>query len=167
MRLIIIGVLLVCLAPLTALAQDAVTITPIAHGLNNPRGVAVNPDGSLLVVEAGLGTDTPNQYRGKGSGTITHLQDVNQDGDFDDEGERTFLIEQAPSYNSLNMIRTGHDEVYGLGDIVRTASGDVFFTVDDPFYAQAGNRGEEMHYGNTGIFMLTVLVWLMAHRRRE
>lgn len=150
LRVLLLSILLLIAYPLGA--QSDIIITPIAHNLNNPRGIAVTPNGSLLVVEAGLGTDEGGQYRGKGSGTIKLMQDNNGDGDLDDEGERIDFISNASSYNSLALLRTGHDEVFGLSDIVRLEDGRIFFNLDDPYFEAPRNRGEEVYYGNTGIF---------------
>ena len=47
-----------CLAVLVAVAgAGAVTVTPVASGLDNPRGVAFLPNGTLVVAEAGHGGD--------------------------------------------------------------------------------------------------------------
>lgn len=129
---------------------QAVTVTRIAGSLHNPRGVAVLPDGRLLVVEAGLGTDAPGEA--EGSGQISQFEDRNADGDYDDAGERTPLLRQFASYNSLREFRTGHDEVFGLSDILLVGDERIFFTKDDPFATPSRNRGEEGFYGNTGIF---------------
>jgi len=71
-------------------AQEAVTVTPIARGLNNPRGVVVLPDGSLLVAEVGLGTDEPGASTAN-TGQISQLTDANTDGDYNDPVELTAL----------------------------------------------------------------------------
>ncbi len=129
------------------------TLTPIATHLNNPRGVAVLPDGRLLVAEAGIGDDEPGEA--VGSGQLSVFEDKNGDGDYDDAGERAPLLMQIASYNTLDLIRTGHDEVFGLSDIVVLKDGRVFFTKDDPYAERSRNRGEEGFYGDTGIFRLS------------
>jgi len=123
-------------------AQD-ITITRIATNLNNPRGIAVLPDGQLIVVEAGTGFEPDGQ--------ISLLDDLNDDGDYDDESEITVIQSGYPSYNSLTKFFTGHDEVFGLGDILLIDDTQIFFTKDDPF-AEPGHAGEEGFYGDTGIF---------------
>ena len=134
-------------------AQDSdIDITPIAHGLNNPRGVAIMPDGQLLVVEAGTGSDAPDNI--VGSGRILQLSDNNNDGDFDDEGERTVRLDAQPSFNSLAVYRTGHDEPFGLSDIILMDDGRIFFTRDHPFAEAGRNTGGEGYYGDVGIFIL-------------
>lgn len=151
MRRLLALILTFLLMSLPALAQDAIEVTPIAHGLMNPRGVAVLPDGALLVVEAGIGDDQPAEA--VGSGQISRFEDLNADGDYDDEGERTPLLTNIPSYNSLSLLGTFHDEVFGANDILVLEDGRVFFTRDDPF-AERGPRGTEGYFGETGIFEL-------------
>ena len=106
------------------------TIERIAIGLENPRGVAVLPDGRLLVVEAGNGLDTADPTME--TGRVSVLEDLNQDGDHDDEGELTPIVSQIASYNTLTAFGTGHDEVGGAGDVVVLDDGRMFFTRDDP-----------------------------------
>ncbi len=142
------------LAASPSLAQSP-TVVAVASGLNNPRGVAVMPDGRLLVVEAGRGDDEPGAAQG--SGQISILADHNGDGDYDDVDERTPILERIPSYNSLSLFRTGHDEVFGGSDIILLDNGRIFFTQDDPF-AIAGHVGTEGYYGDTGIFEVNVNV---------
>lgn len=83
--------------------------TIIADGLLNPRGISVQADGSLLLIEAGTGhTDTPL------SGRISQLQPAAQ-------GSSTHYL--APEilvqgYRSMNMQqRMLRDEIMGLSDI--------------------------------------------------
>lgn len=86
----------------------------IASGLANPRGMHVLPDGSMLVAVAGTGDPANAQ-----TGALLHLRDVNQDGDFDDAGERTILLDKQPSRNILDIVR--RDEVFGMAGM---AEGD-------------------------------------------
>ncbi len=141
---------LLLLTSIPAAAQTP-TVTRIAGDLNNPRGVAILPDGGLLVVEAGLGTDVPGEAQG--SGRISQFTDMNGDGDFDDPGERQVLLDRQASYNSLTTILSFHDEVYGLGDIELLDDGRIFYGKDDP-YARPGHAGTEGFYGEVGIFEL-------------
>ncbi|GAB5492288.1 MAG: hypothetical protein Phog2KO_25030 [Phototrophicaceae bacterium] len=148
----ILSVLLLWIAIVSAQETSEIQIEAIAHGLNNPRGVAVMPDGQLLVVEAGTGSDAPDNI--VGSGQILQLSDNNADGDFDDEGERTVRLEAQPSFNSLAVYRTGHDEPFGLSDIILMPDERVFFTRDHPFAEAGRNTGGEGYYGDVGIFIL-------------
>jgi hypothetical protein len=128
-----------------------VTVQQVARHLNNPRGVAVLPDGGLLVIEAGQGTDIPGEA--VGTGTVLRLTDLNSDGDYDDPNERTTQVSQAPSYNSLRYFGTGHDEVFGLADIVRLPNDRVLYTQDDPFAEEANLDPEGgLFNGDVGIF---------------
>lgn len=121
-----------------ALAQPG-KLTRLATGLENPRGVAVLPDGSLLVLEAGSGSDTAEEQMR--SGKISVLHDRNGDGDFDDALERRVLLDGFISYNGLRVFGTHRDEVGGLGDVALLPDGRFFFTKDDPFpgYAADGS----------------------------
>lgn len=79
----------------------------VATNLANPRGLFVRPDGSLLVSIAGTGD--PNNPM---TGGIMRLHDANEDGDMDDEGERSWLLEQQLSRNIFDLVR--RDEVFGM-----------------------------------------------------
>lgn len=126
-----------------------IVIEAIATNLNNPRGVAFSPTGSMIVVEAGIG-DSQQAVPG-GSGRILEMVDRNNDGDYDDDGERFVIIDDEPSYNSLVFFRTFHDETFGLGDVVVLRDGRIFYTKDNPFF-EAGPEGTEAFLGNTGVF---------------
>ena len=116
---------------LTPTNAQGPTMQRIAFGLQNPRGVAVMPDGRLLVIEAGTGfaSDDPLLRTGK----LSIFEDVNGDGDYDDEDEITRIFESLASYNALTVFATRHDEVGGPGDIVFLDDGRVFYTQDNPF----------------------------------
>lgn len=130
---------------------QSVDIEVIATALNNPRGVGVLPDGRLLVVEAGTGGTL--RVENTGTGRILALDDLNGDDDYNDADERQPVLADIPSYNSLRLFATGHDEVFGLGDLSVLPDGRVFFTKDDPFAERA--RGiDDVFYGDTGIFEL-------------
>ena len=88
----------------------AVSLLPrerVADKLANPRGLFMRPDGTLLVSIAGTG-DPANPM----SGGILRLHDNNADGDMDDEGERSWLLEQQLSRNIFDLVR--RDEVFGM-----------------------------------------------------
>ena len=108
----------------------AADTTRVATGLQNPRGVAVLPDGRLVVVEAGNGVETSD--RALETGRVSVFEDMNDDGDYDDPGEIEPIISQIPSYNTLTQFGTGHDEVGGVGDIVWLDDGRLLLTRDDP-----------------------------------
>ena len=104
--------------------------TRVATGLQNPRGVAVLPDGRMVVVEAGDGIETSD--RTLETGRVSVFEDMNDDGDYDDPGEIEPIISQIPSYNTLTQFGTGHDEVGGVGDIVWLDDERLLLTRDDP-----------------------------------
>jgi hypothetical protein len=82
----------------------------VATSIANPRGVHHLADGSLLVSSAGNGDpSTPP------SGAILRLHDDNHDGDFDDDGERSTLLDGQPTKNILEIVR--RDEVFGMAGI--------------------------------------------------
>ncbi|MFV1969191.1 MAG: ScyD/ScyE family protein [Pirellulaceae bacterium] len=109
--------------------QEA-TITRVATGLENPRGIAALPDGRLLVVEAGDGRDTDDAS--EESGRVSIFEDLNRDGDFDDASEIVPMLSEIASYNTIAGVGVGHDEVGGAGDIISLDDGSFFFTRDDP-----------------------------------
>ncbi len=110
---------------------QAPAITRVATGLQNPRGVAVLPDGRLLVAEAGTGysTEDPASYTGR----LSIFADQNGDGDYDDPGEIMPVLDHLPSYNIMVQFNPGRDEVLGIGDVLALDDGRAFFTLDDHF----------------------------------
>lgn len=128
-RLTVLTLLLFATTGLTA--QESPLITRIATNLNNPRGVAVLPDGRLVVVEAGDGLTYDS--RRDNLGRVNILEDANGDGDYDDDGEITPIFTGLPGYNGLPLLNTGHDEVDGVGDVIvvddrETEEVRIFFT---------------------------------------
>ncbi len=113
-------------APADDVITDAATVEVIATGLRNPRGIAVLPDGRLIVAEAGNGDGAGNPQRG---GYIRIMADSDNDGLYD---ERTTIFCCVGSYNGLTQFGTGQDEVGGLGDLILLEDGRIFFTQDDP-----------------------------------
>lgn len=70
-----LGVLLVASAGIAAAQQ----ITPVATGLNNPRGLAFGPNGKLYVAEAGIGAGDGHGGFAVGvglTGAITEIQNL-------------------------------------------------------------------------------------------
>ncbi len=110
---------------------DTVTVEVILTGLRNPRGVALDAEGGLLVAEAGLGDDATDVR--ERSGRLTRFIDRNGDGDFADPGEVEAWAEHLPSYNAMNVYATGRDEVSGPSDIAVHGDGRVFLSVDGGF----------------------------------
>lgn len=128
--LVLFGIVLAVLLLMRSDDPHEAAIIRIATGLENPRGIAVLPDGRLLVVQAGNGIDTDDATLETGSLSI--FEDLNRDGDYDDIGETAPIFSQVASYNTLTEFGTGHDEVGGLGDIVVLDDGRMFMTRDDP-----------------------------------
>lgn len=129
---------LLLLAPPAALGEGP---RLVAAGLANPRGVALLPDGGLLVAEAG---DGDHEGAGRHSGRLLVLRDLDGDGRMHGPGERRALLDGQLSYNGLRVFGTGRDEVGGLGDVALGPGGEALFTRDDPFegYAADGDHRE-------------------------
>ena len=106
-------------------------ITLIATDLHNPRGVAILPDGRLIVSQAGTGLSTGDDA--DNSGKLSVLDDLNGDGDYLDNGEVVDVLEKMPGYNILYQFNPGRDEIVGMGDVIALDDGRVFFTLDDNF----------------------------------
>ena len=79
----------------------------IASALENPRGLIVEPDGSLLVAAAGKGDEAEPL-----TGRLLRLRDHNHDGDYDDSGERETVLDEQLSVNIVEVV--GRDEVFGM-----------------------------------------------------
>ena len=111
--------------------EPTVTVTTIATALQNPRGVAVLPDGRLIVAE--VGTGYIGEDESENTGRVSVFEDINADGDFNDPGERTALLDHLPGYNILYQFQPGRDEVVGTGDVLLLDDGRVLFTLDALF----------------------------------
>ncbi|KAF0867119.1 hypothetical protein [Pseudomonas sp. LD120] len=105
----------------------------IADGLLNPRGVCVQEDGSLLLVEAGSGL--PEQPF---SGRLSHLRP-------DPQAPGSYLPPQVlvQGFRSMNMqSRMLRDEIMGLSDI---AAGDGLYLVSQTDYVD-GSKILDLQY---------------------
>jgi len=109
--------------------SDGQDFTVIANNLWNPRGVAVLADARLVVAEAGTGY--VGETKQENTGRLSIFEDLNKDGDYNDEGERTIILNQLPGYNILYQFQPGRDEVVGVGDVLALDDGRIFFTLDD------------------------------------
>ena len=123
------GALAACTTPRSS--DPPVTVTVILTGLQNPRGVALDAEGGLLVAEAGSGDDAVDVR--ERSGRLTRFIDRNSDGDFKDPGETEPWFEHLASYNAMNVYATGRDEVSGPSDVAVHNDGRVFLSVDGGF----------------------------------
>ncbi len=104
----------------------------IKTDLQNPRGVAVLPDGRLVVAQAGTGFSSGDDDSDN-TGKLSILDDLNQDGDYDDTGEMIDIQHKLPDYNILYQFNPGRDEIVGIGDVIALNDGRVFYTLDDNF----------------------------------
>jgi hypothetical protein len=134
----VVAMAMVVSAPLAACTESGssdqpstVKVEVVLTGLRNPRGVALDAEGGLLVAEAGLGDDAADIR--ERSGRLTRFIDRNGDGDFEDPGEVEPWAEHLPSYNAMNVYATGRDEVSGPSDIAVHGDGRVFLSVDGGF----------------------------------
>ena len=107
--------------------ESPIKIEHLATNLRNPRGVAVFPDGRLLVMEAGDGAGERDR-----GGQASIFEDVNGDGDYDDPDERTIVVCCIRGFNALTQFGTEQDEIGGMGDVVILDDGRIFYTKDDP-----------------------------------
>jgi sugar lactone lactonase YvrE len=124
-------VLAACTISRTPDSSYPVTVDVILSQLRNPRGVAVDAEGGVLVAEAGLGDDAADVTQR--TGRLTRFIDRNGDGDFTDPGETEPWFEHLASYNAMNVYATGRDEVSGPSDVVVHRDGRVFLSVDGGF----------------------------------
>jgi glucose/arabinose dehydrogenase len=95
--------------PLSPGSLDSTRIR-VATGLENPRGMLPAGDGSLLVAVAGTGD--PERPP---TGALLKLMDNNEDGDFNDYGERIEIIGDQSSLNILDIVQ--RDEVFGMAAV--------------------------------------------------
>ncbi len=118
------------LTPTPGLPEIEVVFT----GLDNPRGVVFGPNGEIFVTEAGTGYDSVDPV--KNTGKLTKFTDHNADGDFDDEGEAEQWFSHWPTYNALQLFKTGRDEVSGPGDLLLHNDERLFISLDGGFDEQ-------------------------------
>ena len=129
--MVVLATLAACTTSRSSDPVNTVSVEVILTGLRNPRGVAFDAEGGLLVAEAGLGDDAADVR--ERSGRLTRFVDRNGDGDFADPGETEPWSEHLPSYNAMNVYATGRDEVSGPSDVTVHGDGRVFLSVDGGF----------------------------------
>jgi sugar lactone lactonase YvrE len=110
---------------------DSVTVDVILTDLRNPRGVALDSEGGILVAEAGLGDDARDVA--DRTGRLTRFVDRDKNGFFGDPGEAEPWFEHLASYNAMNVYATGRDEVSGPSDLALHTDGQLYLTVDGGF----------------------------------
>jgi hypothetical protein len=120
-----------CTASSSVDAPGSPTVEVVLTGLHNPRGVAVDPVGALLVAEAGLGDDARDAT--DRTGKLTRFVDRNGNGYFGDPGEAEPWFEHLASYNAMNVYATGRDEVSGPSDVAMHSDGRSYLSVDGGF----------------------------------
>jgi sugar lactone lactonase YvrE len=110
---------------------DSVTAVVILSDLRNPRGVALDTEGGLVVAEAGLGDDARDVT--DRTGRLTRFVDRDGNGFFGDPGEAEPWFEHLASYNAMDVYATGRDEVSGPSDVALHTDGRLYLTVDGGF----------------------------------
>jgi sugar lactone lactonase YvrE len=120
-----------CSASRSSDTPDAVTVDVILTGLRNPRGVALDSEGGILVAEAGMGDDARDVT--DRTGRLTRFVDRDGNGFFGDPGEAEPWFEHLASYNAMDVYATGRDEVSGPSDVALHTDGQLYLTVDGGF----------------------------------
>src|SRR6476661_2169505 len=111
-------------AALGVSSASAITFTPVASGLDNPRGLAFGPNGALYVAEAGVGgTDFCFDHAGFGhacagkSGAVTRLWNGKQERILQGLPSLADEFGEALGPNDVSPLGNGNlDVVIGLGD---------------------------------------------------
>jgi hypothetical protein len=129
----------VCLLTVTTTRLVAATNTRIMSGLNNPRGLAIGPNGALYVAEAGIGGAGPclvnpaNETRCFGlTGAITRLLN----------GVQERIVTELPSH-----ALPGGDAAAGPNDVSFQGAGGMFVAMGlgfNPVDRRSFPRGGEM-----------------------
>ena len=120
-----------CSATGSSDAPESVNVAVILTDLRNPRGVALDTDGGLVVAEAGLGDDARDVT--DRTGRLTRFVDLDGNGFFGDPGEVEPWFEHLASYNAMDVYATGRDEVSGPSDVTLHTDGRLYLTVDGGF----------------------------------
>jgi hypothetical protein len=120
-----------CSASRSSDTPGSVTVDVILTDLRNPRGVALDTEGGILVAEAGLGDDARDVT--DRTGRLTRFVDRDGNGFFGDPGEAEPWFEHLASYNAMNVYATGRDEVSGPSDLALHTDGRLYLSVDGGF----------------------------------
>lgn len=111
----------------------------VARGLANPRAMLRGDGGSLLVATAGTGR--PGEET---SGAVLILNDLDNDGRYDSQGERHPLLKDAPSVNIAGLVH--RDEVFGMAALARgggrVLASVAFFDRPSSLWSVAGDSVE-------------------------
>jgi hypothetical protein len=115
------GGVAIAMTLVSAPAQAAPPFTTIATGLDNPRGLAFAPNGSLYVAEAGRGGPGPCIPAPEGgrlcfgaTGAVTQIR----------HGTQTRVLTGLPS-----LVAEGSTEIVGPSDVDFRGTGGMYFTV--------------------------------------
>jgi hypothetical protein len=126
-RINLIGSLLGWLVAVTAtVSQAASPLTVVAHGLNNPRGLAFAPNGALYVAEAGLGAGDGNGGFGVGVGFTASLTEITGATSANPHSRRivTGLV-------SVGDTENGFPEAIGPSGISVHGAGGIYLTIGE------------------------------------
>lgn len=136
------GLLVVALVSSDCIAQDNLTV--IMSGLDNPRGLALGPDGGIYVAEAGRGGNGPEIIGGEGrpvrlGATSAVSRYLN--------GTQQRVITGLPSLAEQTGATPG-GRASGLQDIVFTPTGEMYGLI-----GQGGDTARRAMLGAEGAVM--------------
>src|SRR6266567_3268455 len=100
-------------------AAQAQPVTPVANGLNSPRGLAFGPGGSLFVAEAGLGAGDGHGGPGNGAGFTGSVTEVHGPGSAHPTARRIVaglgsIAEDGEALGPHGVSVLGNGEIYIL-----------------------------------------------------
>jgi hypothetical protein len=113
-------------ASTAATAQNGPQLTPLATGLNNPRGLAFAPNGTLYVAEAGIGAGDGNGGFGVGLGftaSIGEIRGVNS-------GHPTWR-RIVTGLASVGDTENGFPEALGPSGVSVHGNGGIYVTIGE------------------------------------
>jgi hypothetical protein len=139
-------------AQITGSINPQVSISVVASGLNNPRGLAFGADGKLYITEAGFdgqGTQIPGPAPGVIldfglNGSVTRLSNGVQERIITGLPSTTVNPNNPPLTPSVN----GSSSTFGVADIAFDGKGDAYIILGyatDPVYrSNLGSAGEAL-----------------------